>query len=249
MTRNTCVVGPGALVLLGVRPGRDLYEQLTAACFHRARPRPPIRSSVVSQTALFGRDPESVDVGDPECPVEFRPGFLDSDDADDLLRTLRADVPWQQRRAVVYGERHPIPRLERWYGDPGAAYGYSGQQLERTDWHPALRALRDRLEVEVGERFNGVLANLYRSGDDRVGWHADDEPELGPAPVIASISLGDTRRFRIRHRDTLTTATVDLDHGSLLVMGGLTQRRCEHEIPRTAKPVGERINLTFRRII
>lgn len=209
----------------------------------------PVPSIEVSQAALFGRDPETIDVGDPDCPVEFRPGFLDTDAADALLRSLRDEVPWQQRHAVVYGDRHPVPRLERWYGDPGADYGYSGQRLDRTDWHPALRALRDRLTDEVGERFNGVLANLYRSGDDRVGWHADDEPELGPAPIIASISLGDTRRFRIRHRDSGVVADVELDHGSLLVMGGLTQRRCEHEIPRTTKPVGERINLTFRRIV
>lgn len=190
-----------------------------------------------------------IDVGDPDCPVEFRPGFLDGPEADRLMDTLRREVPWEQRQAIVYGERHAIPRLERWYGDADADYGYSGQRLERTDWYPALEALRDRLSDEVGERFNGVLANLYRSGDDRVGWHADDEEELGPAPVIASISLGDTRRFRIRHRDTGTVAAVDLDHGSLLVMGGLTQQRCEHEIPRTSRPVGERINLTFRRIL
>ena len=202
----------------------------------------------MTQGALFPGDVEVVDVGDPDCRIEYHPEFLDAATADALFATLVETIPWTQRHIIVFGERHRVPRLEAWIGDEGADYGYSGDQLIRHDWPPELDALRRSLAATVGVSFTGVLANRYRTGADKVGWHADDEPELGAEPTIASVSLGATRRFRLRHRDRSTTATVDLAHGSLLVMAGSTQRRCVHELSSTTRPVGERVNLPFRRV-
>jgi alkylated DNA repair dioxygenase AlkB len=144
------------------------------------------------------------------------------------------------------------PRLTAWYGDATARYSYSGLDLTPQPWTPALLALRTQVEQATGVTFNSVLLNLYRTGQDSMGWHADDEPELGPEPVIASISLGATRRFRLRprHSQQLPHAPLGLDlpSGSLLVMRGTTQQHWQHAVPKTARPVGPRLNLTFRTI-
>ena len=123
-------------------------------------------------------------------------------------------------------------------------------RFEPRPWPEALRPVRPRLEQALGQGFNSVLANLYRDGRDAMGWHSDAEPELGARPVIASISLGAARRFALRHRQQPERRlSLELPHGSLLVMAGDTQRFYRHCLPRTAKPLGERINLTFRRIL
>ncbi|HHW4683543.1 MAG TPA: alpha-ketoglutarate-dependent dioxygenase AlkB family protein, partial [Xylella sp.] len=117
-------------------------------------------------------------------------------------------------------------------------------------WLLAMESLRVCLEDETGAAFNSVLLNRYRDGRDAMGWHSDDESELGEEPLIASLSLGDSRRFVFRHRsERHLRAECVLSHGDLLLMGGMTQRYYQHALPRTAKPVGERINLTFRRIL
>lgn len=137
-----------------------------------------------------------------------------------------------------------------WIGDSGACYRYSGVRHEPVPWPEVLQPLRDRLIRETGIRFNSVLANLYRNGHDCMGWHSDDEPELGKQPVIASLSLGATRRFVFKHRrEPARKLALELPHGSLLVMHGDTQATWRHALPRTRKPVGPRINLTFRRIL
>jgi alkylated DNA repair dioxygenase AlkB len=170
--------------------------------------------------------------------------------ADALLAGLLADVPWEVHRIRLFGREVDSPRLSCWIGDPDAAYTYSGLRLQPRPWPAALRAVRDRLQCELGTDFNSVLANLYRDGNDRMGWHSDGERELGPAPVIASLSLGACRRFVLRHRrDVAAKLAIELPHGSLLVMRGDTQRNYRHALPATAKPVGARINLTFRRIV
>lgn len=142
------------------------------------------------------------------------------------------------------------PRRCAWYGDAGARYGYSGLALEPLAWTPALARLRAALRATLGIRFNSVLANLYRDGHDRMGWHADDEAALGPAPVIASVSLGATRRFVLRHRTRadLPMGELHLEHGSLLVMAGSTQRCWKHALPAAARVAGARVNLTFRTV-
>ena len=141
------------------------------------------------------------------------------------------------------------PRRSCWIGDPDASYRYSSTQFAPRPWPPVLRPIRARLQDELGIGFNSVLANLYRDGRDRMGWHRDDERELGAQPVIASISLGAARRFVLKQRaDPKVSRAITLPHGSLLLMAGDTQAHYRHALPATAKAVGPRINLTFRRI-
>ena len=139
----------------------------------------------------------------------------------------------------MFGNWVDSPRLSCWIGDPQARYRYSGAEFVPHPWPPALQAMRDRLQVEGIGRFNSVLLNRYRSGGDYMGWHSDDEPELGPAPVIASLSLGAARRFLLRRRDDPAQKTEYLlGHGDLLVMAGQTQRYYQHALP---KSVGDHI--------
>ncbi len=146
----------------------------------------------------------------------------------------------------MFGRRIAIPRLTAWHGDPGAVYTYSGLRNEPRPWTPALAELRARLADRLGVRFTSVLLNWYRSGADGMSWHADDEPELGSEPTIASLSLGATRRFELKHRADGERIAVPLDHGSLLVMTGETQHCWLHRVPKQPRIAGGRINLTFR---
>lgn len=180
--------------------------------------------------------------------LRWFPGYIAAAEADRLFAVLRAEIGWEQHRLRLFGRELPAPRLSCWIGDADAHYRYSGVRFEPRPWTPALAALRDRLNELLGAGFNSVLGNLYRSGADSMGWHADDEPELGPRPLIASLSLGAPRRFLLRSRDRRERAAIWLDHGSLLVMEGRTQQLTQHCLPKTARAVGERINLTFRQI-
>jgi len=185
----------------------------------------------------------------PDADVTFAPCWLDAAQADRLLSGLREGIAWENHRIRLFGREHASPRLSCWIGDPGTAYRYSGALFVPRPWPSLLEPLRERLCAELGVGFNSVLANLYRDGRDCMGWHSDDEPELGEAPVIASLSLGATRRFVLKHRrDPERKLALELPHGSLLVMAGATQRNYRHALPRTAKVASERINLTFRRI-
>lgn len=186
----------------------------------------------------------------PGADVEWIPDWLAPAAAAALLAHLQATVAWEVHRIRLFGREVDSPRLSCWIGDPQARYRYSGALFEPQPWPAALEPLRQRLRDTVGVDFNSVLANLYRDGRDAMGWHSDDEPELGVAPVIASLSLGATRRFALKHRrDPERRLALELPHGSLLVMSGATQRHYRHALPRTARPVGARINLTFRRIL
>jgi len=186
----------------------------------------------------------------PDARLIWQPGWLEPAAADRLLGLLQQEIPWEIHCIRLFGREVDSPRLSCWMGDPQARYRYSGSEFSPHPWHPALRELAERLQAELGETFNSVLANRYRNGHDSMGWHSDDEPELGPQPVIASLSLGATRRFVLKHRhDPTLKAEWALDHGSLLVMAGATQRHYKHALPRTARPIGERINLTFRHIL
>jgi alkylated DNA repair dioxygenase AlkB len=186
----------------------------------------------------------------PDAHVRLARGWLAPAQAKALMDALLREVPWEAHRIRLFGREVDSPRLSCWIGDAGAAYRYSGTRFQPRPWLPALAALRGRLQDELGEPFNSVLANRYRDGADAMGWHSDDEPELGPRPLIASLSLGATRRFLLRHRrDAGARLALDLEPGSLLLMGGDTQRHWKHALPRTRRPVGERINLTFRQVI
>jgi alkylated DNA repair dioxygenase AlkB len=178
--------------------------------------------------------------------VSSDPDWLAPSEADAMLAALVAEVPWSQHRVRLFGRELPAPRLSAWIGDPGSAYTYSRMRHEPLPWTPVLTTLRERLQATTGTRFNSVLANRYRDGRDSMGWHADDEPELGERPLIASISLGAARVFQFKPRGGGRAQSIMLTHGSLLLMGGDTQRLYVHALPKTARPLGERINLTFR---
>jgi alkylated DNA repair dioxygenase AlkB len=184
-----------------------------------------------------------------DADVALDAAWLAAGEADALFEALRAAVPWDVHRIRMFGRVVDSPRLSCWIGDPGTGYRYSGTHFEPNPWPVALRPIRARLADELRIDFNSVLANLYRDGRDCMGWHSDDEPELGSRPLIASLSLGGTRRFVLKHRkDPSTKLALELPPGSLLVMRGATQANYRHALPRTARPVGARINLTFRRI-
>jgi alkylated DNA repair dioxygenase AlkB len=165
-------------------------------------------------------------------------------DADRLLEDLAGAIAWRQEIATIMRRRVPIPRLTAWHGEAG--YVYSGIAMQPAAWMPPLLELKRCAEAHAGQAFNSVLLNLYRDGRDSVGWHADNEPGLGRNPVIASISLGATRRFQLKHRGSGERVAIDLSHGSCLIMAGATQHHWLHQLPKTARPVGPRINLTFR---
>lgn len=166
-------------------------------------------------------------------------------DADRLFARLMDAIDWRSETALVMGRRIALPRLTAWYGE--AAYTYSGIRNDPAPWTDDLLEVKAVAERYADTSFNSVLANLYRDGRDSVSWHADDEPAMGEFPVIASISLGAVRRFQLRHKTMRAlTVAVDLPHGSCLVMAGATQRCWLHQLPKTARAVGPRINLTFR---
>lgn len=185
----------------------------------------------------------------PGADLRFAPGWLPATEADALFAALHAEAGWDVHRIRLFGREVDSPRLSRWIGDPGAVYTYSRTRFEPQPWPEVLLAVRARLRDTLGIDFNSVLANLYRDGRDRMGWHSDDEPELGPRPIIASLSLGATRRFAFKPRGGGERRALELPHGSLLVMAGDTQTGYRHALPGTARPVGARINLTFRRIL
>lgn len=185
----------------------------------------------------------------PDADVRLHAGWMAPVEADRLLDECAAGLPWTVHRVRLFGREQPSPRLSCWLGDPGAVYRYSGSRHVPHPWTPGLARLRDRLQALLGCPFNSLLANLYRDGNDAMGLHSDDEPELGRLPVIASLSLGGTRRFRLKHRETpVIQCTLQLRHGDLLVMAGSTQRNYRHALPRTARPVAPRVNLTFRHV-
>lgn len=161
------------------------------------------------------------------------------------------EISWRQDELTMYGKKVTIPRLHAWYGDSATQtqYGYSGLMLEPLPWIPTLLKIKHDVEYKLGMHFNSVLVNLYRDGNDTVGWHSDDEIELGINPTIASLSLGQTRNFSLKHKLLNKKLSLELKTGSLLVMSGETQACWQHSLPRTKQAKLPRINLTFRQII
>ena len=180
----------------------------------------------------------------------YWPNAVPASQAHDWLRRLRTELDWRQHHIELFGRRVAQPRLSAWHGDPGASYSYSGLRLEPATWTPCLSEVRDWLQAFTGHGFNSVLANLYRDGGDSMGWHSDDESELGPQPVIASLSLGAVRRFVLRRRDERREKReLKLEHGSLLIMAGDTQANWQHALPKARNVDQPRINLTVRRLV
>lgn len=182
--------------------------------------------------------------------MNYHPDWLAKEAADSLLKTLTENIEWTQPRVKVFGKEHEVPRIVAWVGEK--AYSYSGLTHDPSPWPSSLIPIKKRLEDELDAEFNGCLLNLYRDGQDCMGWHADDEKELGREPTIASMSLGHRRKFQFKPKKGLTLPPppdVFLEHGSLLIMKGKTQEQFLHGISRSKKIRGIRINLTWRHII
>lgn len=183
----------------------------------------------------------------PDAEVYLDREFFTSAESDNLLADLTANIAWEQKAIQFMGKQVMQPRLIAWYGDAGKSYSYSGLTVHPLPWTPTLLNMKTRVESLANVTFNSVLLNQYRTGQDSVGWHSDGEPELGTNPVIASVSLGAARNFQFKHKSNPDLKlTIELTHGSLLLMRGTTQHFWKHQIPKTKKEVGPRINLTFR---
>jgi alkylated DNA repair dioxygenase AlkB len=185
----------------------------------------------------------------PRPDIEYVRHFYSPDEADELFLKLRNETDWRQDQIKIYGKWIDQPRLTAWYADDGKHLHYSGITMHANPWTDTLLSIKAKVEQYSGFTFNSVLLNLYRNGNDSVGWHSDDEHYLGKNPVIASVSFGQPRKMLFRMRkDTGIKSEMVLGSGSLLLMKGNTQHVWHHSIPKTKKPLEERINLTFRTI-
>lgn len=184
----------------------------------------------------------------PDGEVIIYRHFFKQLESDQFFDILFNSLNWRQEKIKFFGKEVNVPRLTAWYGDEGKSYQYSGIKMNPNPWTPSLIVIKEKVEAVLKLKFNSVLINLYRQGQDSMGWHSDDEPELGQNPTIASVSFGATRRFQLRHKlnKELDTLEVILTNGSLLLMQGTTQHFWKHQIPKTSKVLTERINLTFR---
>jgi alkylated DNA repair dioxygenase AlkB len=181
----------------------------------------------------------------PDAEIQFYPALFSATDCDRLWTELKTQIQWRQDRIQMFGRNLLLPRLTAWYGDPGTIYSYSGIQMTPLPWIDCLLEIKSRLAAVSPDCFNSVLLNFYRDGQDSMGWHSDDEPELGTNPVIASVSFGGSRKFKLRHKHQDCKTQLELTDGSLLFMRGKTQHFWHHQVPKAAKAM-PRINLTFR---
>lgn len=186
----------------------------------------------------------------PDARLFYDPNFLRGEFADSLLADLLGQVPWEQDKITIFGKTYPQPRLTALYGNNGKSYTYSGIRMQPRPFPESVLHIKLRVEEQCQHSFTTCLLNLYRDGSDSNGWHSDNEKELGIDPVIASVSLGAPRAFLMKHRQKRSERyRLTLGHGSLLVMAGPMQHHWLHQVPKTRKPVGERINMTFRTIL
>jgi alkylated DNA repair dioxygenase AlkB len=195
--------------------------------------------------SLFQSEPIVLNL--PDAAILYYPHFFEKKEADALFDQLLKEIPWQQDDIKVFGKTHPQPRLTALFGNEGKPYSYSNIKMQPHPWSLLLQKIKYYVESVTDTNFTTVLLNQYRDGKDSNGWHADNEKELGTNPVIASVSFGAARVFQLKHNSISgLKQTILLEHGSLLLMKGTTQHFWKHQIPKTSKPVGPRINLTFR---
>ena len=202
----------------------------------------------IKQQSSANENGSSISVDSDFQDFSYFPKYLDNSSADKLFETLLERNQWEREILKIYGKSISAPRLTSWFSDPMVSYRYSGKKRIGKPFTPEIFQLRQILNARLNVHFNFVLANFYRDGKDYVGWHADDEPDLGSRPLIASISLGESRRFRVRHNSRKVTESIDLVHGSLLIMRGQSQSHFKHCLAKTKRLVNSRINLTFRTI-
>lgn len=187
----------------------------------------------------------------PDADIILYNSFFTKTESDLLYKKLIENIKWEQHEITIFGKTMNQPRLTAFYGDNNKDYSYSGIRLKPIAWNEDLMLIKSRLEKTTNETFSSVLLNYYRDGRDSMGWHADDEKELGKNPVIASVSFGSTRKFQLKHnsRKDVKKIDIDLSHGSFLLMKGTTQHHWKHQIPKSTKSIAPRINLTFRLIV
>jgi alkylated DNA repair dioxygenase AlkB len=176
-------------------------------------------------------------------------GFYSAAECENIFRHLQRDHDWPDNCYHYGGRQFVLPRLQTWHADAGIRYSYSNNLLETRAWTPMLQTIRTRIAGYLATSFNAVLVNYYRDGDDHVGWHADDEPELGPQPLIASLSFGAVRRFEFKHKQHAESGHLLLTNGSLLIMQPTFQHHWLHCVPKTEQCDTGRINLTFRQVV
>ncbi|MFV5695005.1 alpha-ketoglutarate-dependent dioxygenase AlkB family protein [Flavobacterium sp. LB3P122] len=197
--------------------------------------------------SLFDSTSEPIQLHLPDAEIVYYPAFFNKEEADSIYAELINDIPWQQDEIRVFGKIHPQPRLTALYGNEGKPYSYSNIKMQPHPWNSLLQKIKSRIESVCDTTFTTVLLNQYRNGKDSNGWHADNEKELGINPVIASVSFGAERTFQLKHNSEKDQKkSIVLEHGSLLLMKGTTQHFWKHQIPKTTKPAGPRINGTFR---
>lgn len=194
--------------------------------------------------------PEPIIFNLPDAEIIYYPNFIDQKNADTIFTELMLNSPWQHDNIRVFGKVHPQPRLTALFGNDGKSYSYSNIKMQPHEWNTNLNSIKKQVEIVSSTNFTTVLLNLYRDGRDSNGWHSDNEKELGTNPIIASVSLGSERVFHLKHNTIKgLKQSILLEHGSLLLMKGTTQHYWKHQIPKTARSIGSRINLTFRTII
>ena len=201
--------------------------------------------------SLFNFKSEPLILDLPDAEIIYYPQFFDKEQADNIYAELLQEIAWQQDSITIYGKTQPQPRLTALYGNEGKpySYSYSNITMHPQPWNSLLQKIKYYIEATTECQFTTVLLNQYRDGKDSNGWHADNEKELGDNPIIASLSFGAERVFQLKHNTIIDAKkSITLEHGSLLLMKGSTQHFWKHQIPKTAKPVGTRINLTFRSI-
>ena len=184
----------------------------------------------------------------PDADLKYYPNFMPPEQTKAIMQSLQESITWRQEQIRLYGKTFDVPRFQAWYGDAQASYQYSNLTMQPLPWNPILLALKHKCEEACNSRFNSVLANFYRHGQDGMGRHADNEPELGRQPVIASLSFGATRNLDFYHNQNKSKSRLPLADGSLLIMQGRTQMCWQHGIAKSKKILAPRINLTFRYI-
>lgn len=183
-----------------------------------------------------------------DADVRFYPAYFSPEESASYFEKLRESISWEQQEFRIFGKTVPMPRLIAWYGDEGKSYSYSGVTHHPNAWTKELLEIKARVEKAAETSFNSVLLNLYRDEKDSVGWHSDDEPELGKNPIIASVSFGGVREFQFKHKTADLRQSIELTNGSLLIMAGECQHHWLHRIPKSKKAAAARMNLTFRMI-
>lgn len=196
---------------------------------------------------LLFPEEESFQLNLPDADVTYYPNFFNLEDANHYFKILLNTLEWQQDDITIFGKTHKQPRLTALYASNNNTYSYSNITMKPLKFTPTLELIKTKIKIKTKQQFTTCLCNLYRNGQDSNGWHADNEKELGQNPIIASVSFGAERLFKLKHRtDKTLKHDIVLQHGSLLIMQGKTQHQWLHQIPKTRKITSERINLTFR---